>query len=132
MKIAAITDDGRTISQHFGRAPYYLVATVESGVIVNREMRDKLGHAHFANEPHEGDQPGQPHGFGPAAQNRHVQMAEAIADCQALLCGGMGAGAYQSMVQRGITPVVTEIASIDEAVMAYVEGKIVDRTDRLH
>ena len=132
MKIAAITDDGRTISQHFGRAPYYLVATVENGAIVNREMRDKLGHAHFANEPHEGDQPGQPHGFGPAAQNRHVQMAEAIADCQALLCGGMGAGAYQSMVQRGIKPVVTEIASIDEAVMAYVEGKIVDRTDRLH
>jgi predicted Fe-Mo cluster-binding NifX family protein len=132
MKIAAITDDGRTISQHFGRAPYYLVATVENGAIVNREMRDKLGHAHFADEPHEGDQPGQPHGFGPAAQNRHVQMAEAIADCQALLCGGMGAGAYQSMAERGIKPVVTEIASIDEAVMAYVEGKIVDRTDWLH
>jgi predicted Fe-Mo cluster-binding NifX family protein len=132
MKIAAITDDGRTISQHFGRAPYYLVATVENGAIVNREMRDKLGHAHFANEPHEGDQPGQPHGFGPAAQNRHVQMAEAIADCQALLCGGMGAGAYQSMVERGIKPVVTEIASIDEAVTAYVEGRIVDRTDWLH
>jgi len=132
MKIAAITDDGRTISQHFGRAPYYLVATVENGAIVNRETRDKLGHAHFANEPHEDDQPGQPHGFGPAAQNRHVQMAEAIADCQALLCGGMGAGAYQSMVERGIKPVVTEIASIDEAVMAYVEGKIVDRTDWLH
>jgi predicted Fe-Mo cluster-binding NifX family protein len=132
MKIAAITDDGNTISQHFGRAPYYLVATVENGAIVSREMRDKLGHAHFANEPHEGDQPSQPHGFGPAAQNRHVQMAEAIADCQALLCGGMGAGAYQSMVERGIKPVVTEIASIDEAVMAYVEGRIVDRTDWLH
>jgi predicted Fe-Mo cluster-binding NifX family protein len=132
MKIAAITDDGQTISQHFGRAPYYLVATVENGAIVNREMRDKLGHAHFANEPHEDDQPGQPHGFGPAAQNRHVQMAEAIADCQALLCGGMGAGAYQSMAERGIKPVVTEIASIDEAVTAYVEGKIVDRTDWLH
>jgi predicted Fe-Mo cluster-binding NifX family protein len=132
MKIAAITDDGRTISQHFGRAPYYLVATVENGAIVNREMRDKLGHAHFANEPHEADQPGQPHGFGPGAQSRHVQMAEAIADCEALLCGGMGAGVYQSMVERSIKPVVTEITVIDEAVMAYVEGRIVDRTDRLH
>ena len=132
MKIAAITEDGRTISQHFGRAPSYLVATVENGAIVNREMRDKLGHAHFADEPHEADQPGQPHGFGPGAQDRHVRMAEAIADCQALLCGGMGAGAYQSMAERGIKPVVTDIASIDEAVMAYVEGKIVDRTDWLH
>ena len=133
MKIAAITDDGRTISQHFGRAPYYLVATVENGTIVNREMRDKLGHAHFANESHEGDSStGQPHGFDPAAQSRHARMAEAIADCQALLCGGMGAGAYQSMVERGIKPVVTDVVSIDEAVTAYIEGKIVDRTDRLH
>jgi predicted Fe-Mo cluster-binding NifX family protein len=132
MKIAAITDDGRTISQHFGRAPYYLVATVENGQIIDRQMRDKLGHAHFANEPHEADQPGQPHGFGPAAQSRHVQMAEAIADCQALLCGGMGAGAYQSMQERGIQPVVTEIALIDEAIKAFIEGRIVDRTDRLH
>ena len=133
MKIAAITEDGRTISQHFGRAPYYLVVTIDNGQIVDRQLRDKLGHAHFADEPHEGDSStGQPHGFGPAAHNRHVQMAEAIADCQALLCGGMGAGAYQSMVERGIKPVVTEIVSIDEAVMAYVEGHLVDHTDRLH
>ena len=132
MKIAAITDDGCTISQHFGRAPHYLVVTVEDGKIVNRELRDKLGHAHFANAPHEAESPGQPHGFGPAAQSRHTQMAEAIADCQALLCGGMGRGAYQSMVERGIQPVVTEIASIEEAVLAYVEGRIVDRVDWLH
>jgi predicted Fe-Mo cluster-binding NifX family protein len=132
MKIAVITDDGKTISQHFGRAPYYLVVTIENGQIVNREMRDKLSHVHFANEPHEEAKPGQPHGFDPAAQNRHGQMAEAIADCQALLCGGMGRGAYESMRTRGIKPVVTEIASIDEAAQAYVEGRIVDRTDRLH
>ena len=31
MKIAATTDDEATISQHFGRAPYYLVTTVENG-----------------------------------------------------------------------------------------------------
>lgn len=132
MKIAAITDDGNTISQHFGRAPYYIVLTIENGQIVNREMRDKLGHAHFANEPHEQAQPGQPHGFDPASQNRHVQMAEAIADCQVLLCGGMGRGAYESMRTRGIKPVVTDLASIDEAARAYIEEKIIDRVDKLH
>ena len=132
MKIAAITDDGKTISQHFGRAPYYLVVTIENGQIVHRELRDKLGHTHFANDPHEEDQPGQPHGFGPAAQNRHTQMSEAIADCQALLCGGMGRGAYESMRARGIKPVVTDIASIDEATRAYIEGQIVDQINRLH
>jgi predicted Fe-Mo cluster-binding NifX family protein len=132
MKIAAITEDGKTISQHFGRAPYYQVVTVEAGQIVNRELRDKLGHAHFANEPHESGPPGQPHGMDPAAQSRHARMAESIVDCEALLCGGMGMGAYQSMKERGIRPIVTDIESIDVAVMAYVEGRIVDEVGRLH
>jgi predicted Fe-Mo cluster-binding NifX family protein len=132
MKIAAITDDGNTISQHFGRAQYYLVATVENRQIVSREMRDKLGHVQFANEPHPEEVPGQPHGMDAASHNKHLQMAEAIADCEALLCRGMGMGAYESMKTRGIKPVVTDIASIDEAVMAYVEGRIVDQVEHLH
>ena len=131
MKIAVITDDERTISQHFGRAPYYVVVTVEDGKIVSRERRDKLGHAHFANEPH-AEEAGQPHGFGPQAHNRHLQMAEAIADCEALLCGGMGQGAYDSMQARNIKPVVTDLRLIDEAALAYAQGKIVDLVERLH
>ncbi|KAF0108148.1 MAG: dinitrogenase iron-molybdenum cofactor biosynthesis protein [Anaerolineaceae bacterium] len=132
MKIAAITDDGNTISQHFGRAQYYLVATVENGQIVSRELRPKIGHSQFASQPHAEEQPDQPHGMDPASHNKHLQMAEAIADCEALLCRGMGRGAYESMKVRNIRPVVTDIAAIDEAVMAYVEGKIVDQVDRLH
>jgi predicted Fe-Mo cluster-binding NifX family protein len=132
MKIAAITEDGKTISLHFGRAPYYLVLTVEDGQIAGRELRNKLGHAQFANQLHEVHEPGQPHGMGLASHNKHLQMSEAIADCEALLCGGMGMGAYQSMITRGIKPVVTEIQDIDQAVMAYVQGDIVDRVDRLH
>ncbi|MFH1524766.1 MAG: NifB/NifX family molybdenum-iron cluster-binding protein [Chloroflexota bacterium] len=132
MKIAAITDDGKTISQHFGRAQYYLVATVENGQIVSREMREKLGHTQFATQPHPEEVPGQPHGMDTASHNKHLQMAEAIADCEALLCRGMGMGAYESMKTRGIRPVVTDIVTVDEAVMAYATGSIVDLTDRLH
>jgi predicted Fe-Mo cluster-binding NifX family protein len=132
MKIAAITDDGKWISQHFGRAPYYLVLTIENGQIVGRELRDKLGHTHFVDQPHESEQSSQPHGMNASSHNKHLQMAEAIADCEALLCGGMGMGAYQSMVVCGIKPVVTEIQEIEHAAMSYVEGKILDRVDRLH
>jgi predicted Fe-Mo cluster-binding NifX family protein len=132
MKIAVITDDERTISQHFGRAAYYIVVTIEDGKIVSRERRDKMGHAHFSNEPHHADEPGHAHGFGPQAHNRHLQMADAIADCEALLCGGMGRGAYESMQARNIKPVVTDISLIDEAALAYAQGKIVDRVEKLH
>jgi predicted Fe-Mo cluster-binding NifX family protein len=132
MKIAAITDDGKTISQHFGRAQYYLVVMVEDGQIINRELREKLGHVNFANEPHDPETPGQPHGFSPASQDRHARMAQNINDCEVLLCRGMGMGAYESMKTYGIRPIVTDIVAIDDAVKAYIDGSIVDRIDRLH
>ncbi|MCL5994552.1 MAG: hypothetical protein M1546_00665 [Chloroflexi bacterium] len=53
MKIAFITADGKTVSKHFGRAPYYLVITVEDGRVVSHEMRDKISHTHFVNSPGE-------------------------------------------------------------------------------
>ena len=132
MKIAAVSGDGITISQHFGRARFYVVVNVEDGRVAGRETRDKLGHVQFAGEPH--DDAGDPrgHGFGATAQDRHARMVGAIADCQVLLAQGMGAGAYYSLEQAGIRPVVTDIAEIDEAVQAYIEGRLVDHTERLH
>ena len=135
MKIAAVSEDGVTISQHFGRAPFYVVVTVENGQIVGREMRSKMGHAQFAAEPHTEEAHGadpRGHGFDAGAQSRHARMAAAIADCQVLLARGMGAGAYESMAQAGIRPVVTDIPVIDEAVRSYLEGRLVDHTEWLH
>ena len=131
MKIAAITDDGGTISQHFGRAPYYAVLTVEEGKVVKRELRDKLGHAQFVHEEEHVDERGR-HGYGPGSRDRHARMAAAIADCQVLLCRGMGWGAYEAMNQHGIQPIVTDIAEIEAAVRAHLDGEIVDHTERLH
>jgi len=136
MKIALITDDGESISMHFGRARYYLVVTIEDGKVVSREMRDKLGHAHFAgqeetgHESHENN--GQGHGFGEASHNRHTGMAQVIADCETLVCGGMGAGAYASMRQLNIRPVVTNMRRIDDVLHAYLSGTLQDHTELLH
>jgi predicted Fe-Mo cluster-binding NifX family protein len=130
MKIACVTDDGQTICPHFGRARYYAVVTIADGEIVAREVRDKMGHHSFAADEHASDSPHR--GTDPASHRRHVSMAEAIADCEAVLCRGMGYGAYQSMQQVGITPVVTDVAQVDEAALAYAEGRLVDHTERLH
>jgi predicted Fe-Mo cluster-binding NifX family protein len=132
MKIALITDDGQTISQHFGRAQYYLVATIENGDVVQREMRSKLGHNHFSSQEHAEQPADQPHGFDPASHNRHTNMAQAIADCEVLVCGGMGAGAYESMRALNIRPVVTNLVGIDEAIQAFLSNQLVDHTEKLH
>ena len=131
MKIAAITEDGITISQHFGRAPLYVVVTVEDGEVTNKETRDKAGHHTFAAH-HSDLAPGERHGYDSGAQTRHASMAEAIADCQVLIAGGMGWGAYESMKSYNIEPVVTDVESIDEAVKLYIEGELINLMDRLH
>lgn len=132
MKIAAITEDGKTISQHFGRAPYYLVLTIEDGKIVDREMRDKIGHSHFQHQAHEGHGHQAGHGMDASSHGKHIQMAKTIEDCKALLCGGMGRGAYESMRQLNIQPVVTDLSDIEAAAQAFIDGKLIDHTELLH
>ena len=131
MKIAAITEDGNTISQHFGRAPLYVVVTVEDDKIVSKETRDKTGHHTFAAH-HTELTPGERHGYDSGAQVRHASMMETIADCQVLISGGMGWGAYESLKSYNIEPLVTDVATIDEAVRLYLQGKLPNLMERLH
>jgi len=59
-------------------------------------------------------------------------MISAIADCQVLLAGGMGWGAYESLKDNNIEPVVTDVKDIDEAVKRYLDGKLDNLMERLH
>ena len=134
MKIAAVSDDGATISQHFGRAALYVVVTVEDHRVVGREVRDKLGHAQHSGEAGDGAREPDPrgHGFDATAQDRHARMAVSIADCDVLLARGMGAGAYECIRAAGIRPVVTDVVEIDAAVVACRAGDLRDHVERLH
>ena len=131
MKIAAISDDEVTVSDHFGRAPLYVLVTVEDGKIVSKETRAKTGHHTFAAH-HAELAPGERHGYDAGSQVRHASMMENIADCQVLIAGGMGWGAYESLKSRNIQPIVTDVRSIDEAVKLYLEGKLPNLMERLH
>ncbi len=132
MKIAAISEDGTTISQHFGRAPYYVVLTVENGKVVSKEKRDKAGHHTFGGGQHPETVPGERHGFDAGAQSRHAAMAHSIDDCKIVIAGGMGWGAYESLKSRGIETVVTDVEDIEEAVKLYLQGKLPNLMERLH
>ena len=76
--------------------------------------------------------PGQRHGYDAGSQAKHKSMAEAIADCQVLLAGGMGWGAYESLESRGVEVVVTDVQSIYEAALKYLRGKLPNLMERLH
>lgn len=132
MKIAVVSDDGFNISEHFGRAPYYVVLTVENGVIVDKDKRPKTGHHTFAGHEHPKLAVGERHGFDAGSQSRHASMAETISDCQVLLAGGMGWGAYEALKKYNIEPIVTDVNNVYQAVFKYMKGKLPNLMERLH
>lgn len=136
MKIAAVTDDNETISQHFGRAKKYSVLTIDGGRIIAKELREKANHQDFQREglegqhQHRNDPRGR--GFGRHSAEKHKRMFATIHDCQILLARGMGRGAYNGLQQMGIKPIITDIPEIERAVQAFMDGSIEDHLERLH
>lgn len=134
MKIAVVIDSGTTISSHFGRAPYYLVFTVEDGTIVGKEQRDKAGHQQYVQiEPEHHDHDHEHgHGLGAHSADKHTQMLDSVRDCQVVIVRGMGRGAYVAIQQANIRPILTEFKDAEAAVQAYIDGTLVDHPERLH
>lgn len=132
IRIAFVTDDGTTISAHFGRARYYEVVRVENGVVTDRERREKAGHHTFAQNEQPHDHGTGQHGFDDASRDKHATMVTPIKDCQMMVARGMGAGAFQHITEAQIVPVLTAHATIDEAVKEIISGTITNHTERLH
>ena len=134
-RIAAVTDDGKTISAHFGRATHYTVVTLEDGQVQGRETRPKASHHDFrrggSHEDHE-EHKSHGRGFGRDADRKHRLMFAGIQDCQVVLARGMGQGARRGLEGLGIQVILTELKDIEEAVQAYLAGQIVDHPERLH
>jgi predicted Fe-Mo cluster-binding NifX family protein len=130
VRVAIISDDGISISQHLGRAPYAVVFTIEEGKIVAREEKHKAGHHTFAACSRELPEGGR-HGYDIGAEVRHDEIVQAISDCQVVIAGGMGWGIYESLKARNIEPIATDVKDIDKAVELYLEEKLPHIKERL-
>lgn len=120
LKLAFPSDDGETISRHFGQAQYFRVLTLEDGKVVQTELRSKASHKHGDHSQHQaGVHPGQ-------------QMVNAIADCQVLVCGGMGTPAFQKASNAGLQVILTRQLSIESAVQAFAAGALVNEPGLVH
>jgi predicted DNA-binding protein (UPF0251 family)/predicted Fe-Mo cluster-binding NifX family protein len=131
VKIAVISEDGTTISQHFRMAPYYVVMTVEDGRVVGEEKRDKTG-PHTAAPPRPDKAPGKRYVHDVGALTMHDDVINIIADCRVLIAGGMGWGAYGNLKARGIETVITDVKLVGEAVKLYLKGKLPSIVERVH
>jgi predicted Fe-Mo cluster-binding NifX family protein len=104
--VAAESDQGldAPVSPHFGQAPVFALVDCHAGRIVDARP--------LAN-PYLGE-------------HRHGQIPQLLADAQAqaVLSGGMGAGAIRMFVRLGITPATGAAGSVREAVEEYLRGHL--------
>jgi predicted Fe-Mo cluster-binding NifX family protein len=114
-KIAAVTEDQRRISSHFGRAPFYRVYTIQDQQIIAEEERPKPYHGEQANH----------------SSHDHGDMFAPIADCALLLAGGMGETAYQKARAAGLEVILTG-GEIQAAIQAYLKGEAHSDPRRIH
>ncbi len=124
MKIAIASDDTRTVSQHFGRATHYVVLTIEDGRVAAREDREKVGH-NGGHREHGSEAP-------EVAAHRHGDMVGAVADCEMLVAGRMGAPAYAAIQSRGLRPILTDLRTVDDVARAAIGGTLRDHPERVH
>jgi predicted Fe-Mo cluster-binding NifX family protein len=117
MKIAAVTNDGKTINAHFGKALYFAIITVEDGKVVSQELRERLEKAESPEEQ---------------TIDPHDQMVARLAGCKLILSGGMGGGMFMRLQRAGFRVILTDIQEIDEAVTAFLEGRLRNNPDLVH
>ena len=100
MRIAVTYENGQ-IFQHFGHTEEFKLYDIEDGKITGSQVVSTNGQGHGALA-----------GF----------LTEAKVD--ALICGGIGGGAQTALAQMGIKLYGGVSGSADEAVAAYLEGKL--------
>jgi predicted Fe-Mo cluster-binding NifX family protein len=135
MKIAVVSDDEQTISQHFGRAEKYIIISCEQERIIERKSLPKPDFCHSSHRRHRGhEHQADPrgNGFGRRPASSHKQLFETVRDCDILVSRGMGHGAYLDLQQLGIKPIITDIENIDMAIQAAMDDSIINHLEKLH
>jgi predicted Fe-Mo cluster-binding NifX family protein len=123
MKIAIPTNDGASVSEHFGRSASFLIFEIENGQIKSRELRTngaKHSRAQGECDHHSADN----------ESHSHAGILAALDGCEVVICAGMGQRAAESLKGCGTQIFVVPPASAEEKVVAYLAGKLTPQTER--
>ena len=117
MRVAVASQDGESISAHFGRCAFFIIFDAEDGTVQRKELRQNTHTSHATGNCHLPGHGDQPHS--------HAAIIQALHDCQAALCYGMGWKAADELMRNGIKPVIVDRKRTpEEAVALYTEGKL--------
>jgi predicted Fe-Mo cluster-binding NifX family protein len=117
-KIAIATNDGKRITGHIGRCRSFMIYQVEGNNIIKKELRENVFTHHRIHQ-------GQQH-HGEGGGHDHKQLINGLKDCQYLISSGGGWRIVEDLKQNNITPIFSDIDSIDEAVDKFIKGELKD------
>ncbi len=110
MKIALGTADGVSLCDHLARSSAFLIFEIEDGRVASRSVRER----------------------NRDACGNHASFVSLLEGCRAVICGGIGQGALDSLQAHGIEPVVAAGRhSVDEALTLYLAGKLQTTSERV-
>ena len=123
MRIAIPTNDGTSISEHFGRSASFLIFEIENGQIKSRELKTNgMEHSHAQGACDHHSVESKPHS--------HAGILATLDGCQVVICAGMGQRAAEALRTSGTQILVAPPAPAEETVIAYLAGKLTQRTER--
>lgn len=123
MKIAIASDDGKTLSLHFGRAKGFLIVEVEGTDVKS------VNYIPNTITPHGR---GEHHNEGEGHYARHGIIIENLKDVDVVISGGMGRRLFDDLAEAGKKVFVTDETDVMKAVELLLEGKLTNLEDLLH
>ncbi len=109
-RIAIATADGVSVADHLARSTGFVVLELANNAVASRSIRSR------ADEK----------------CGNHATFVAMLAGCGGVICGGIGPGAWNSLVAHGIQPVVlADAMSIEDALAGYLAGTLRTTADRV-
>jgi predicted Fe-Mo cluster-binding NifX family protein len=110
LRIAVGTADGISVCDHLARSASFLIFEIAEGRIVSRSVRER----------------------GTDQCGNHKTFTDLMEGCTAVICGGVGQGAVNSLLRSGVEVVVLAAPiPVDAAVEGYLAGTLVTTGERV-
>ena len=105
-KIAVTTGEEKEVFQHFGSCPVFTVYDVEQGKLTGEHQLE-------------------------AKETGHTAMANLLIEegVEVLICGGIGMGAIQALMENNIIVVPGQQGSVEEVAKAFLSGSLMSSNE---
>ncbi len=117
-KIAVATNDGKRVTGHIGRCRSFMIVELNGENIIHKELRENVFTHHRMHHEH------QHHGEG--GGHSHAGLINGLNDCSYIISSGGGWRIVEDLKQNNITPIFSDVETIDEALEKFIKGELKD------